>query len=100
MILKLNAPLQAAAFQPFFRAHAHLDTRRREPWLLPEEHMVAIREAIRERYTYLAYWYTLFYNSEKDGGPVAVPLWVEFPKDKNTFTIEDEHLVGKIYRLL
>lgn len=25
--------MQAGAFQPFMRAHAHLDTKRREPYL-------------------------------------------------------------------
>jgi alpha-glucosidase (family GH31 glycosyl hydrolase) len=66
--------LQAAAFQPFFRAHAHIDTKRREPYLLPEENMRVVRNAIRMRYTFLPYWYTVFYNTYKDGGPVMQPL--------------------------
>jgi alpha 1,3-glucosidase len=85
---------QAAAFQPFFRAHAHLDTKRREPWLLAPQYMHAIRLAIRIRYRLLPYWYTLFYNSEKSGAPIMRPLWVDFPSEKATFKIEDEHLVG------
>jgi len=48
--------LQAAAFQPFFRAHAHLDTKRREPWLLPPEHLAAIRATVKMRYRMLPYW--------------------------------------------
>jgi len=50
---------QAAAFQPFFRAHAHLDTKRREPWLLPVEHLAAIRAAVKMRYRMLPYWYVV-----------------------------------------
>ena len=38
--------------------------------------------------------YTLFYNSEQTGMPVMKPLWVDFPADKLTFKLEDEHLVG------
>ena len=34
---------QAGSFHPFFRAHAHLDTKRREPYLLPTEHVGIIR---------------------------------------------------------
>ncbi len=86
--------MQAAAYQPFFRAHAHLDTRRREPWLLAEPNMIAIREAISERYRLLPYWYTLFYQSEQDGGAVMRPLWVEFPDSKEIFKVEDSHMVG------
>lgn len=85
---------QAAAYQPFFRAHAHLDTRRREPWLLDADYTNAIREAIRDRYALLPYWYTLFYHGERQGGPIMRPLWVEFPKDKLGFAVENEHLVG------
>ncbi|XP_013399270.1 neutral alpha-glucosidase AB isoform X2 [Lingula anatina] len=85
---------QAAAYQPFFRAHAHLDTRRREPWLLPEENMKVIRQAIRERYALLPYWYTLFYKAEKDGGPVMRPLWVEFPSEKGLFKEEETFMIG------
>lgn len=85
---------QAAAFQPFFRAHAHLDTKRREPWLFPKENMMAMRQAIRLRYMLLPYWYTLFYKAEQQGGPIMKPLWVDFPKDKHTFALDDQHLVG------
>jgi len=28
--------------------------------------------------------------------PVMKPLWVDFPSDKSTFRIEDEHLVGSL----
>lgn len=47
---------QAGAFQPFFRAHSHIDTRRREPWLFPNETINSIRNAIQKRYTYLPFW--------------------------------------------
>ena len=53
---------QAAAFQPFFRSHAHIDTKRREPWLYSAGEMKLIREAIRSRYSLLPLWYTLFYE--------------------------------------
>ena len=61
---------QAGAYQPFFRAHAHLDTPRREPWLFGPENTALIREAVRQRYTLLPYWYQLFYNAHRTGQPV------------------------------
>ena len=91
----MDHEFQAGAYQPFFRAHAHLDTRRREPWLLPEENKKAIRQAIRARYALLPYWYLLFHQSETTGEPIVRPLWVEFPKETNVFKTEDEHMVGK-----
>lgn len=61
---------QTGAYQPFFRAHAHLDTTRREPWLFGPENTALIREAIRQRYALLPYWYQLFYHAHKTGMPV------------------------------
>uniref|UniRef100_A0A671KTP8 Neutral alpha-glucosidase AB n=1 Tax=Sinocyclocheilus anshuiensis TaxID=1608454 RepID=A0A671KTP8_9TELE len=86
---------QAGAYQPFFRAHAHIDTPRREPWLFGPENTALIREAIRQRYALLPYWYQLFYNAHRTGYPVMRPLWVEYPDDVATFSIEDEYLIGK-----
>ena len=88
--------LQTGAFLPFFRAHAHLDTKRREPWLQPDEHAAAIRQAIIARYRLLPYWYTVFYGSSINGHPIVRPLWVELPQDPATFVVEDEFFVGKI----
>uniref|UniRef100_A0AAR2LD17 Neutral alpha-glucosidase AB n=1 Tax=Pygocentrus nattereri TaxID=42514 RepID=A0AAR2LD17_PYGNA len=86
---------QAGAYQPFFRAHAHLDTPRREPWLFGPDNTALIREAVRQRYALLPFWYQLFYNAYRTGQPVMRALWVEYPKEPATFVIEDEYLLGK-----
>uniref|UniRef100_A0A158R447 Gal_mutarotas_2 domain-containing protein n=1 Tax=Syphacia muris TaxID=451379 RepID=A0A158R447_9BILA len=85
---------QAAAFQPFFRSHAHIDTKRREPWLFSEKAVDAIRKAIKLRYSLLPYWYTLFYEYTLTGKPPMLPLWAEFPDDETSFDEEREWLVG------
>jgi alpha 1,3-glucosidase len=85
---------QTGAFYPFMRAHAHLDTRRREPWLLEPDKMAAIRAAVRLRYQLLPYWYSVFHEAHRTGLPVLRPLWVEFPRDKNTWAAEDQFMVG------
>uniref|UniRef100_A0A1A8PT52 Glucosidase, alpha, neutral AB n=1 Tax=Nothobranchius pienaari TaxID=704102 RepID=A0A1A8PT52_9TELE len=86
---------QTGAYQPFFRAHAHLDTPRREPWLFGPENTALIREVIRQRYTFLPYWYQLFYHAYRTGEPVMRALWVEYPQDPATFAVEDEFLIGR-----
>jgi alpha 1,3-glucosidase len=87
-------PTQAGAFSPFFRAHAHIDTRRREPWLFSESTRLHIREAIRRRYSLLPYWYTLFAEHARTGMPVLRPMWMEFPTDKFTFDDDRHMMVG------
>jgi len=85
---------QAAAFQPFFRAHAHIDTKRREPWLFGEEVLRRIRRTVSIRYSLLPLWYTLFREHETTGVPVMRPLWFLSPGDEATFEVGDEWLVG------
>lgn len=85
---------QVGAYQPFFRAHAHLDTKRREPWLYPEENMAVMRTAIRNRYALLPYWYTLFYEASQTGVPPMRPMWVEYPTDTKTFPMEEQYMIG------
>ncbi|XP_048884257.1 neutral alpha-glucosidase AB [Brienomyrus brachyistius] len=86
---------QTGAYQPFFRAHAHVDTPRREPWLFGPENTAVIREAIRQRYGLLPYWYQLFYHAHRTGQPIMRPLWVEYPEDAATFTMDDQFLLGR-----
>uniref|UniRef100_A0A4W5L5G4 Glucosidase II alpha subunit n=1 Tax=Hucho hucho TaxID=62062 RepID=A0A4W5L5G4_9TELE len=86
---------QTGAYQPFFRAHAHLDTPRREPWLFGPENTALIREAVRQRYALLPYWYQLFYHAHHSGQPVMRPLWVEYTQDTATFSVDDQFLLGR-----
>jgi alpha 1,3-glucosidase len=85
---------QAAAYTPFFRGHAHIDTKRREPWLFGEENTNRVRNAIRSRYTVLPYLYTLFHIAHTRGLPIMRPLWMEFPGDEKALDIDDTFMLG------
>lgn len=61
---------QVGAFAPFFRAHAHIDTKRREPFLLAEPYKTVVRDIIRLRYSLLPIWYTEFRYSSVSGVPI------------------------------
>ncbi|KAF9583795.1 hypothetical protein BGW38_008502, partial [Lunasporangiospora selenospora] len=85
---------QAGSFYPFFRGHAHQDSKRREPWLFGEPYTSQIRTAIRLRYSLLPYWYTLFWDASESGMPIIRPMFIEFPKDGEVFKIDDQFMVG------
>ncbi|XP_052747810.1 neutral alpha-glucosidase AB [Galleria mellonella] len=85
---------QAAAYQPFFRAHSHIETKRREPWLFEAATTGLLRDAVRRRYALLDLWYTLFFEHSRDGLPVMRPLFQQYPKEEATFTIDNEYLLG------
>lgn len=106
---------QAGAFMPFFRAHAHIDTKRREPYLLEEPFKGYVRDMLRLRYSLLPVWYTAFREAAVDGSPVircvlashkrsrllmltsrlcARPQYVAHPTDAGGFGLEDQFYVG------
>lgn len=61
---------QLGIFNPFFRAHAHVDTKRREPFLLEQPYKGMIKDLLRLRYTMLPVWYTAFRETSVTGLPV------------------------------
>lgn len=81
-------------YQPFLRAHAHIDTKRREPWLFGEETLGHLRTAIRTRYQLLPYIYTAFYMAHTTGFPVMAPMWSVFSEDKNVLALDDQWMFG------
>ncbi|XP_043256915.1 neutral alpha-glucosidase AB [Colletes gigas] len=85
---------QAGAWLPFFRQHSHIEAKRREAWTFNEEILQIVREAFRMRYSYLPLWYTVFRDHEVTGAPVVRPLWAHYPGEVETYTIDDEILIG------
>lgn len=85
---------QAGAYQAFFRAHSHIETKRREPWLYDPATMALIRDANRRRYALLDFWYTLFYEHMIHHLPVLRPLFQLYPKEQETYTIDDQYMLG------
>lgn len=85
---------QAGAFYPFFRAHAHIDTKRREPWLIGEPYTGMIRQAIILRYALLPTWYTAFHKASISGMPIMRPHFVVFPGDENGFKVQNQYFIG------
>ncbi|KFP30782.1 Neutral alpha-glucosidase C, partial [Colius striatus] len=85
---------QAGAYQPFFRGHSNMESKRREPWLFGERSTQLIREAVRARYVLLPYLYTLFHRAHAAAEPVMRALWIEFPGKIETFAVENEYMLG------
>ena len=86
--------MQAGAYQPFFRGHAHHDSKRREPWTFDEDTMKRLRHSAMARYALLPYWYTIFRESELTGMPVMRMMWMEYPKTSELFDLDDQYLIG------
>lgn len=85
---------QAGSFTPFFRGHAHHDTKRREPWAYGSPHTEIHRSVAMTRYSLLPYWYSTFFSSYTSGMPVMRPLFAEYPDDHRVFAMDDQWMVG------
>jgi alpha 1,3-glucosidase len=85
---------QAGAFYPFFRGHAHIDARRREPYLAGEPYTSIITAALRLRYSLLPSWYTAFYQAHQDGSPIIKPMFYTHPTEEGGFDVDDQFFVG------
>ncbi|KAL2415375.1 Glucosidase 2 subunit alpha [Exophiala dermatitidis] len=85
---------QAGAFYPFFRGHAHIDTRRREPYMLGEPYTTIMTQALRLRYALLPAWYTAFHEASTDGFPIIRPQYFVHPEDEKGYAIDDQFYLG------
>ncbi|KAL0258999.1 glucosidase II [Diplodia seriata] len=85
---------QAGAFYPFFRGHAHIDTRRREPYLAGAPYTEIIAQALRLRYALLPAWYTAFHEASVSGVPIIRPNYYVHPTDEKGFAIDDQLYLG------
>lgn len=85
---------QTGIWYPFFRAHAHIDSRRREPWIAGEPYTSIMRDAVRLRYALLPTLYTLFYEASMTGAPIWKPIVYENPENPDTYAIDDQFFLG------
>eukprot|EP01062_Namystynia_karyoxenos_P005529 TRINITY_DN11924_c1_g1_i1.p1 TRINITY_DN11924_c1_g1~~TRINITY_DN11924_c1_g1_i1.p1 ORF type:complete len:837 (+),score=314.87 TRINITY_DN11924_c1_g1_i1:99-2609(+) len=85
---------QIGAYYPFFRGHAHLETKRREPWLFGDERTAQVRRAIVNRYQLLPFIYTRFFRAHMMGESVIQPLYFEWPNDERTLDNDRQMLLG------
>ncbi|RMZ86491.1 hypothetical protein DV736_g6282, partial [Chaetothyriales sp. CBS 134916] len=85
---------QAGIFYPFMRGHAHIDTRRREPYLLGEPYTGILTQVLRLRYSLLPAWYTAFHEASTDGYPIVRSQYYVHPEDEAGFGIDDQLYLG------
>lgn len=85
---------EAAAFFPFMRGHAMIDTPPKEPWAFGPAAEAANRAAIARRYRFLPYIYDAFYASSRSGLPMMRALVLDYPDDPRTYDLASEFLFG------
>jgi len=88
---------QLGTFMPYFRGHSECNSKRREPWLYKNKFFKPIKEAIRDRYKLLPFWYTIFEEHCRTAVPILRPVWFDQEKisDSSLFNEQERFMVGE-----
>ena len=66
----------------------------REPYAWKNETKILAVNAMKRRYEFLPFWYTLFYEHEVTGYPIMRPMLAQYPNDKNVFKLDTQYMLG------
>lgn len=84
---------QVGAFYPFARSHSDIHTGHQEFYLWNSVTESASK-TFHWRYRLLPFFYTLMYEAHTTGVPLARPLFFEYPEDKETWSVDEQFLLG------
>lgn len=87
---------QLGIWYPFFRAHAHMDSLRREPWVAGGIYTEHIRSALFLRQTLSPVWYNAAWRSSLDGSPVLTPMFYRHPDIGSTYALDNQFYLENI----
>ncbi len=68
--------------------------REREPWHYGDEAVAIVREFACLRYRLLPYLYALARQAHETGLPVVRPMWLEYPNDPVSPSLDRQYLLG------
>jgi alpha-glucosidase len=85
--------IEEAVFIPVMRAHGTINSPR-WPWAFGDDKLAAMTKAIDLRYRLIPYIYTLAETTYRTGLPPMRPLFLEFPDDRATWSMNDEWMLG------
>jgi alpha-glucosidase (family GH31 glycosyl hydrolase) len=81
--------MQLGTFYPFTRNNNHARFKSQEPYLWPKV-AEASRNAIRQKYSILRYYYTKLFEVSMHGGTLIKPLFFDHPNDTKAYTKKNE----------
>lgn len=86
---------QMAAFFPLYRNHNDKYGGRQEIFTLSDRYRMMALKGVETRLRFIPYIAKLAEEASKFGHPIIRPLCYEFFTDENSFTVDDQYMVGK-----
>ena len=87
---------QMGSLYPFSRSHAHLDSYRKEPFMMGKTLLETTKKSLEFRYSILKYYYSLFMLNNGTG-TIFRPLFFEFYQDPECLenhVIDNSFMIG------
>lgn len=86
--------IQMGAFNPLSRIH-HEGNVAVEPWLFGDRAEKIAKSAMQLKYSLMPYIYTYAREAHDYGLPLMRPMFLEFPMDTETFSIDTQFMFGE-----
>lgn len=87
--------VQSGLYSPIMRLHsAYSEFNGKEPWRFKAETEVVMGEALRQRHRMIPYLYTMNYRAYKDGLPLVLPMYYEYPNANEAYQVKNQFLFG------
>ena len=90
-----NENIVQGLYSPIMRLHsAYSEFNGKEPWRFKAETEVVMGEALRQRHRMIPYLYTMNYRAYKDGLPLVLPMYYEYPNTNEAYQVKNQFLFG------
>lgn len=86
--------VQFGMFSPIAHLFGMEHPNYKEPWRYGDEAQAIFTQYDKLRYRLIPYLYTAYYEANQTGSPVIHALVFDYPKDVNTYDIDDQYLFG------
>ena len=87
--------VQSGLYSPILRLHSSCsEFNGKEPWRFKKETEVVMGNALRERHQMMPYLYTMNYRAYKEGLPLVMPMYYEYPKEQEAYQMKNQFLFG------
>ena len=87
--------VQSGLYSPIMRLHSSCsEFNGKEPWRFKKETEKVMQDSLRLRHQMIPYLYTMNYRSYKEGMPLIMPMYYDYPEVYEAYQIKNQFMFG------
>lgn len=87
--------VQSGLYSPIMRLHSsNSEFNGKEPWRLKKEAEIVTGDALRQRHKMIPYLYTMNYRAYKEGEPLVMPMYYDYPENADAYQVKNQFMFG------